>query len=534
MIRINQIKQPLEGTDEDLLKAVSRKLGISKNIIKSLRVVRKSVDSRNKDNVFFVYSVDIEVSENEEEILCKAGSSDIMKTEIKEYVMPQNRRNSKFRPVIAGFGPAGMFGGLTLARAGLKPLILERGSEIDKRTRDVELFWKTGNLNEKSNVQFGEGGAGTFSDGKLNTGIKDPFCHHVLEEFASHGAPAEICYSAKPHIGTDRLKSVVKNIREEIISLGGEIIFDAKLCEIIVFNGVIQGVTYEKDGEFFDFETDTLLLCIGHSARDTVRMLYSHGINMMQKPFSVGARIEHPREMIDKAQYGKFAGHPALGAADYKMACHPPHGRGAYTFCMCPGGTVVAAASEKGGVVVNGMSEYGRNGENSNSALLVGIDPEDFPTEHPLSGFDLQREIEEKAFIAGGEDYKAPCQRVGDFLKNKPSEKLGSVKPSCPTGVKPSDIRRILPKKVTDTMSSAIVKMDTMLRGFAMEDAVLTAAETRSSSPVRILRDEYYQTNIRGLFPAGEGAGYAGGIVSAAVDGIRCAHAILEDESNEW
>ena len=531
MIRINQIKQSLDSGADDLLSAAAKKISVRKDIIKSLRVVRKSVDCRNKDNVFFVYSVDIETLCDEDEILKSAGSSkDILKVEYKEYTVPENKRTSQFRPVIAGFGPAGMFAGLTLARSGLKPLILERGFDIDTRTKDVEIFWKDKKLNEKSNVQFGEGGAGTFSDGKLNTGIKDPFCHHVLEEFASHGAPEEICYSAKPHIGTDKLKDVVKNIRQEIISLGGEVVFGAKLSEIIVFNGVIQGITYEKDSDTFDFETDTLVLCIGHSARDTVSMLYNHGINMMQKPFSVGARIEHPREMIDKAQYGKFAGHPALGAADYKMACHPPHGRGAYTFCMCPGGTVVAAASEEGGVVVNGMSEYGRDAENSNSALLVGIEPSDFPDEHPLSGFRLQREIEEKAFFFGGEDYSAPCQLVGDFLDNKPSKKLGSVNPSCPTGVNPGDLRRVLPKNVTDTLSGALVKMNNMLKGFAMPDAVLTGAETRSSSPVRILRDEFYQTNIRGLFPAGEGAGYAGGIVSAAVDGIRCAHAVLEDE----
>ena len=530
MIRINQIKQSLDASNDDLLKECAKNLGIKKSDISTLRVVRKSVDCRKKNNIFFVYSVDVETKTDEDEILKAVSSSEISKTEIIKYIMPENKRSSQLRPVIVGFGPAGMFAGLTLARSGLKPLILERGADVDTRTNDVKLFWNEKKLNENSNVQFGEGGAGTFSDGKLNTGIKDPFCHHVLEEFALHGAPEEICYSAKPHIGTDKLKAVVKNIREEIISLGGEVLFNTKLTDIIVFNGVIQGITYEKDEESFDFETDTLVLCIGHSARDTVKMLYQRGIKMMQKPFSVGARIEHPREFIDKAQYGKFAGHPALGAADYKMACHPPHARGAYTFCMCPGGTVVAAASEKGGVVVNGMSEYARDAENSNSALLVGINPEDFPDENPLSGFTLQREIEEKAFKFGGENYSAPCQTVGDFLENKASTRLGSVKPSCPTGVTPSDIRQVLPKKVTDTLADALVQMNNKLKGFTMPDAVLTAAETRSSSPVRILRDDLYQTNVRGLFPAGEGAGYAGGIVSAAVDGLRCAHAVLEDE----
>lgn len=531
MIRINQIKKSLDSHETELLSDCAKRLGVKNEDIKSLRVFRKSVDSRKKDNVFFVYSVDVELKDSEDAVIAAIGeNADIFKVEIPKYVLPENKRVSNFRPVIVGFGPAGFFAGLTLARSGLKPLILERGADVDKRTADVDRFWKMRQLDEESNVQFGEGGAGTFSDGKLNTGIKDPFCRHVLEEFAAHGAPEEILYSAKPHIGTDKLKNVVKNIREEIISLGGEVIFNAKLSDIIVFNGVIQGITYEKNGSSFDFETDTLVLCIGHSARDTVKMLYSHGINMMKKPFSVGARIEHPREFIDKAQYGKFAGHPALGAADYKMACHPPHGRGAYTFCMCPGGTVVAAASEKGGVVVNGMSEYNRDAENSNSALLVGIDPEEFPGDSPLSGFDLQRDIESKAFSVAGSDYSAPCQLVGDFLSDKASTRLGSVNPSCPTGVTPTDLRKVLPKKVTDTLSSALVQMDKKLHGFTLPVAVLTGAETRSSSPVRILRDDLYQTNVRGLFPAGEGAGYAGGIVSAAVDGIRCAHAVLEDE----
>lgn len=531
MIRINQIKKSLDSPESELLYDCAKKLGVKSEDIQSLRVFKKSVDCRKKDNVFFVYSVDVQLKDGEENVLsCFGDNPDIQEVVTEKYVLPENKRNSSFRPVIVGFGPAGFFAGLTLARSGLKPLILERGADVDTRTKDVNSFWNSRKLKPESNVQFGEGGAGTFSDGKLNTGIKDKLCRHVIEEFASHGAPEEILYSAKPHIGTDKLKDVVKNIRKEIISLGGEVLFNSKLTNIIVFNGVIQGVTYEKDGSSFDFETDTVVLCIGHSARDTVSMLYSHGINMMKKPFSVGARIEHPREFIDKAQYGKFAGHPALGAADYKMACHPPHGRGAYTFCMCPGGTVVAASSEEGGVVVNGMSEYGRDAENSNSALLVGIDPEEFPSDHPLSGFELQRQIEQSAFFYGGENYAAPCQLVGDFLADKPSTKLGNVKPSCPTGVNPTDLRNVLPKKVTDTLSSALVQMNNKLNGFTMADAVLTGAETRSSSPVRILRDDLYQTNIRGLFPAGEGAGYAGGIVSAAVDGIKCAHAVLEDE----
>ena len=357
----------------------------------------------------------------------------------------------------------------------------------------------------------------------------------MTEEFINHGAPPEIAYSATPHIGTDRLKGVVKGIREEIISLGGEIHFGARLEDLIIANKSIQGISVKyKNGHSEDIECDTLLLCIGHSARDTVEMLSRRGLEIMQKPFSVGVRIEHPRELIDRAQYGAFASHPALSAAVYKMACHPQGGRGAYTFCMCPGGTVVAASSESERLVVNGMSEYARDKENSNSAILVGIEPKDFGSNDPLAGIEIQRKIENKAFIDGGKTYSAPCQTVGDFLSDTPSKRLGSVHPSCPTGVTPGDIRQCLPKSVTDILSGAIVKMDKSLEGFALPEAVLTAPETRSSSPVRILRDEIYQSNIRGIYPCGEGAGYAGGIVSAAVDGIRCAHAVLSDENTDW
>ncbi|MCR5484301.1 MAG: hypothetical protein K6F09_01785 [Clostridiales bacterium] len=530
MIKISELKAPLDAPDTFLLHAASKALRCGEKEIKSLTVTKKAVDSRKKDNIFFVYNVEAEVTGNEDDFIKRSGSPKVEKAKPVIIKEPEIRRNSEFRPVVAGFGPSGFFAALTLARAGFKPIVLERGRDVDSRKRDVENFWNTRELDENSNVQFGEGGAGTFSDGKLTTGIKDGLCKKVLEEFVAKGAPEEILYSSKPHIGTDKLGEVVKHFREEIISLGGEVLFGCRLTDVITFNKTVYGVTYtDPDGRSVDLETDTLLLCIGHSARDTIKMLYSKGVKMMQKPFSVGARIEHPREFIDKAQYGKFAGHPKLGSADYKMACHPEHGRGAYTFCMCPGGTVVSAASEKGGVVVNGMSEYARDAENSNSALLVGIEPADFPSADVLSGVELQREIENKAFVLGGGDYRAPAQLVGDFLRDTPSVKIGGVKPSCPTGVTMGDIRRVLPKKATDTMADALLKMNRMLEGFAMPDAVLTAPETRSSSPVRILRDEFYQTNINGLYPCGEGAGYAGGIVSAAVDGIRGAYAVLED-----
>ncbi len=531
MLKISEIKMPLDVDKGALLAAAAKSLRCPKSLIKQLTVTKQAVDSRNKSNIFFVYNVEADLGENEESVLKKCTSPYVSAATPFEYNPPELKRRSALRPVIAGFGPGGIFAALTLARAGLKPIVLERGADIDKRKKDVNNFWSTRMLDENSNVQFGEGGAGTFSDGKLTTGIKDSLCRKIFLEFNAHGAPDEILYSSKPHIGTDKLGEVVKNLREEIISLGGEVLFGCRLTNIIVANGVVYGLTYiNSEGSEIDIETDTLVLAVGHSARDTVEMLYSKGVKMMQKPFSAGARIEHPRELIDKAQYGAFAGHPALSAADYKLSCHPEHGRGAYTFCMCPGGTVVSAASEQGGVVVNGMSEWARDAENSNSALLVGIEPEFFPSDHVLSGMYMQREIEQTAYRMGGGDYTAPAQLVGDFLNDTASTKLGGVRPSCPTGVSMCDIRTVLPKRVTDTMAQAIVKMNRQLNCFAMSDAVLTAPETRSSSPVRILRDEFYQSSIGGLYPCGEGAGYAGGIVSAGVDGIRCAFAIMTDE----
>ncbi len=530
MIRINEIKLSLEE-DESLLKDKAAKiLKINQKYINTLTIYKKSIDARKKENIHFTYAVDLTIGLDEEQIVSKCKSNKVLLTKPYIYEIPENKRSSKYRPIIAGFGPAGMLAGLILAEAGLKPIILERGKDIDARQKDVNEFWTKRRLDEESNVQFGEGGAGTFSDGKLTTGIKSPFIRKVLDELYEAGAPEEILYSSKPHIGTDRLAVVVKNIRKKIEKLGGEVWLETKLEKLIVYNGFVQGIQYTKNGKASDMEADSVIMAIGHSARDTVQMLYNLGVEIIQKPFSVGARIEHPQSLINKAQYGKFAGHEKLGAADYKLACHGLHERGAYTFCMCPGGTVVAASSEKEGVIVNGMSNLARDGENANSALLVGIEPCDFPSEHPLAGIYYQREIEHTAYLLAGGDYRAPAQLVGDFLAGKESKKLGSVNPTCPTGVTLTNLDECLPQKVSATMKSAIVEMDKKLNGFNMYDAVLTAPETRSSSSVRILRDEFCQCNISGVYPCGEGAGYAGGIVSAAVDGIKCAHAVLSDE----
>ncbi len=530
MIRLNEIKMKLGCEISDVKKEAAAILGISEKSIKDFSLARRSIDSRKKDNIFLVYSANIETDLNEEKIVSRFTPNKAFVTQKYEYVLPETERKSSLRPVVAGFGPAGMFAALTLAKAGLKPIVIERGDSVEKRTQKVYDFWGKRILDTDSNVQFGEGGAGTFSDGKLTTGIKDPRCREVFLQFARFGAPEEILYSATPHIGTDRLKTVVKNLREEVIRLGGEVRFSAKLTDLIIVNDSLHGITVETaDGKREDIETDALILSIGHSARDTFELLYKKGFEITQKPFSVGTRIEHPQEHINKSQYGKMWDSPLLPAADYKLSCHPPHGRGLYTFCMCPGGTIVAASSEEGGMVVNGMSEYARDKENANCALLVGIEPP-FNTDHPLAGMYMQRDIEKKAFALGGGDYTAPCQLLGDFLKGVKSTHLGSVNSSCPTGVTPTDIREILPKAVTDTIAGAINDFDKKLNGFNLYDAVLTAPESRSSSPIRIMRNEYFQsTRFQGIFPAGEGAGYAGGIVSAAVDGIKCAEAVISD-----
>lgn len=529
MIRLNNIHLPLDYNNDLVLSKATKALGIEKKAVKSCTIFRRSVDARKKDNIFFMTTLDIELFINEEKICRRCKNAVIA----KPYEYHIEKYTATTRPVVVGAGPAGLFATLILAQSGARPILIERGKDVDNRTNDVNKFWTEGILDETSNVQFGEGGAGTFSDGKLNTGTKDSRQRKVLEEFVSHGAPDEILYNAKPHIGTDKLKSTVKNIRNEIISLGGEVLFETKLIGFEISNNKIISAEVERFGKKEKIETDSIILAIGHSARDTFEMIYDKGLPVEAKAFSVGARIEHLRENIDKAQYGKFAGNKNLGAASYKMNVHLENGRGVYTFCMCPGGKVVNASSEKNRLVTNGMSEFARNEVNSNAALLVGVYPEDFISENPLAGMYFQRELEEKAFIAGGENYHAPVQRVADFLQNKASTTLGEVTPSIGPDYTLTNLNKCLPEFITDSMRIAIKQMDKKLSGFADGDAILTGTETRSSSPIRILRNENLESvAVKGLYPCGEGAGYAGGIISAAVDGIKCAEKIIEKSNS--
>lgn len=527
MIRISNLSLSLDFDFDNIKPLVSKILKVPKNKINSVSLHKKSIDARHKDNIKFNCTIDVSVTENEQKIVqnCKNKYVSIVKT--YEYKTPSYRNLSQ-RPLIIGFGPAGMFAALTLVNAGQKPIIIERGRDIDSRTRDVNKFWSAGILDPSSNVQFGEGGAGTFSDGKLTTGIKDERVPFVFNEFVRNGAPQEILYLSKPHIGTDNLKKVVKNIRKKIISLGGEIFFETQLIDIIKNNGKITGAAVRDNDHTYEIATDNIILCIGHSARDTLKMLFDNGIAMTQKAFSVGFRIEHPQTLINKSQYGNFANHEKLGAADYKFAVHLENGRGVYTFCMCPGGSVVAAASEPGHLVTNGMSEFTRANQNSNSALLVSITPEDFHSTHPLAGIDFQRKLEHDAFILGGKNYFAPIQLVGDFLNNKTSTVLGNVSPSYKPGYTLCNLSDCLPNYIIDSLHLGILAINKKLHGFALDDAILTGVETRSSSPVRILRGETLESiNTKGLYPCSEGAGYSGGIVSAAVDGMKCAQALL-------
>ena len=528
MLRLTEIRLPLGHSTDDIPLAIVKRLKISKDLLLGYSVARRGYDARKRNDIVFVYSLDVEVKDETRLLKKFSDDRDIKPTPDTHYkFVAEAPEHLETRPVIIGTGPCGFMAGLLLAQMGFKPIILERGKEVRERTKDTWALWRDHKLNPESNVQFGEGGAGTFSDGKLHTQIKDPrhLGTKVLQEFVKAGAPEEILYVSKPHIGTFRLVSMVEKIRAEIVSLGGEFRFSSHVTDIDIDNGQVRGVKLDS-GEFI--ASDHVILAIGHSARDTFRMLHDRGVYIEAKPFSIGFRIEHPQSLIDKCRYGKFAGHEDLGAADYKLVHHCKNGRSVYSFCMCPGGTVVAATSEEGRVVTNGMSQYSRSERNANSGIVVGITPDDFPDDDPLAGITLQEELESRAFVLGGSNYNAPAQLLGDFLKARPSTELGSVQPSYTPGVQLTDLSSALPEYAIAAIREALPAFDRKIKGFAMHDALLTGVETRTSSPLRIKRnrDDYQSINTQGLYPAGEGAGYAGGILSAAVDGIEVAEAV--------
>lgn len=524
MLIVRNIKMPLDTDFGDLRSVLAKKLNID---IKSVRLYKKAVDARKKDDIVFNCAFLVETFDDAV-ALKRLKRFDADEFSEKPYIFPKVKGRHK-RPIVVGFGPAGMFAALSLAKAGLCPLVLERGRDVDRRLADVDSFFKTNVLDEASNVQFGEGGAGTFSDGKLNTGLRDPRIRTVLETFSHHGADECILYDSKPHIGTDVLTKVVKSIRQEIISLGGEVLFEHKLTDININNGRVTSVTAETPDGRREIPCEQLVLAIGHSARDTFLMLSSTGIELQPKAFAVGARIEHLQAEIDRSQYGAVAGHPALKAADYRLAEHLPDGRGVFTFCMCPGGEVVNASSERGRIAVNGMSYNARNGRNANSAVLVGVEIADYYRSDVLDGMYFQREIEEKAFSVG--NGLPVSENLGEFLKNGISD--GSVTPTVKTGVTFGNIGDVLPPFVTESLKEGILLFDRKLKGFAAPSAVLTAPETRSSSPVRIIRRDDGQGSVEGLYPCGEGAGYAGGITSAAVDGLKTAEKMIDCLNNK-
>ena len=523
MIKISNMKLPVDADRLKIMTVAAKTLGIAKEQIISFEVSGMSVDARKKSDVHYVCTATL-TAENEEKLVEAADSKNVAMYEKPQYSFPAVLRKSSARPVVVGMGPGGLFAALELARAGMPPIILERGKSVEQRTQDVELFWDTGALLLNSNVQFGEGGAGTFSDGKLTTGINDPRIAHVFESFVEHGAPEDIKWAQKPHIGTDVLRQVVVDIRRELLELGCDIRFEQTLTGLEIKNGSVTGVSVEADGGSYVLPCDTVVLAPGHSARDTFSMLFEAGVPMQQKAFAVGVRIEHSQSDISTAQYGVFA--DKLPPADYKLACHLPNGRSAFTFCVCPGGQVIAAANQHGQLVTNGMSLRARDGENINGGFLVGVNPSDFRDSHPLSGVKFQEQWEGRAFLAAGGNFYAPVQTVGDFLKNRITAQFGKITPSYKPGVKGAQLRACLPGYITDTLAGALPIFDRSIRGFANPDAVMTGVETRSSSPVRILRGEDFQSEIRGLYPCGEGAGYAGGITSAAVDGIKVAEAV--------
>jgi len=538
VLRLTELKLPLDHAEADLQPAILKRLGIDAAALLGYTIFRRGYDARKRSAIVFIYTVDVEL--RDEAAVAKRFRDDrhvVPTPDMRYRQVAQAPADFANRPVVIGAGPCGLFATLILAQMGFRPILLERGKEVRERTKDTWGLWRQGKLDPESNVQFGEGGAGTFSDGKLYSQIKDPGYRgrKVLAEFVAADAPPEIMYVSKPHIGTFRLVRVVENMRATIQALGGEIRFQSRVADFDIERtadgaGRMRGVVL-ADGE--RIAADHVVLAIGHSARDTFRLLFERGVHLEAKPFSIGLRIEHPQALIDRARLGNSAGHPLLGAADYKLVHHCRNGRSTYSFCMCPGGQVVAAASEAGGVVTNGMSQYSRAERNANAALVVGIEPKDFSGDargNPLAGIEFQRHWEEQAFKAGGSSYAAPAQKVGDFLAGRPSTELGAVQPSYTPGIHLTDLGACLPDYVVEAIREALRAFDKQIPGFAMADALLTGVETRTSSPVRVSRDERFQSlNTRGLYPAGEGAGYAGGILSAAVDGIRAAEVVALD-----
>ncbi len=527
MIRIGQLTLLPNHTESDLLQKIAKTLRVSKEEILHYEIRKQSIDARKKPDLKYVYTVDVEVVHERTVLKRQKGNQAVLVNE-KPYQFPKSGENKlSHRPVIIGTGPAGLFCAYLLAKHGYQPRVFERGANVEERAKDIEHFWKTGVLNTDSNVQFGEGGAGTFSDGKLNTLVKDTFGRNrkVLEIFVENGAPKDILYVNKPHIGTDILMRVVKNMREKIIAWGGDIQFHSQFTDFTLKDGKINAVTISHGGEDAIYETDTLILAIGHSARDTFSMLYKKELPMVAKAFAVGVRVEHSQQMINDTQYGKNTPYK-LPSASYKVTANLENGRGVYSFCMCPGGYVVNASSEEGHLAVNGMSYHDRAGENANSAIIVTVTPEDFGSNHPLAGIDFQRTLEQKAFEIG--NGAVPIQRFEDFCNAKKSDHLGSIKPQIKGRYTLSNIRDVFPKEIGDSIEHGIKSFDRQIHGFANPDTLLSGVESRTSSPIRITRNEELQIENTGIFPCGEGAGYAGGITSAAMDGIKVAEMIAK------